>query len=528
MSLQLGAVHAALGFAGAWAGRRRRAIAAAAAAWLVLVLLVLDAASPLWRHAGPLRFLQFPWRLLAATATLQLAAAMGLRAWTQRLPARAEAALLAGLALVALGWHADQFAIAGATGDPVAILRDYHARVKRTSFEHFAYRDEFTPRTARRRPAAPRDADAPPVVLEGPGRVTSLPGASPQRVLVRIEAPAATAARVEQLYLPGWELRLDGEAIDAARLEASLTPEGFARVAVGPGAHRLEASYGGPPGAGARALGVLAALLPFAALLRRPRATGSRGALAARPLDDVEVRRAVGIREARELAPRELAALRRRDQPEIARQQRHRLARRGEVDALRDELLRDGEPGVDARGVDAAEVEREGVDPDDPSREHAARVLPAAPRDLAQRGLEARLPRRRRARTVLAVVVAREGDRLGERSERERRRRERGRALRAPASATSPSAPVSSSAGSAAIARIACGASIARLAGTGQIASHQSSSRLAGSRRRRTRVTPPATSSGARKSGQAPKRAGWWRGFASPSRKRKRGERCAA
>lgn len=281
MSLQLGAVHLVLGLAGAWAGRRSRAIAVAAAAWALLVLLVLDAASPFWRHAGVLRFLQFPWRLLAATATFQVAAAMGLSAWTAALPARAEAALLGGLALVALGWHADQFAISGATGPPDAILRDYHARVKRTTFEHFAYRDEFTPKTAQRRPDAPRDLDAPPVRLEGEGRVTALPGASPQRVRVRIEAPAATAARIEQLYLPGWEVRLDGAPIARDALERSLSPEGFARVAVPAGEHRLEARYRGPPGAGARALGMLAALLPFALLLRPPRAAGSASPRAA-------------------------------------------------------------------------------------------------------------------------------------------------------------------------------------------------------------------------------------------------------
>jgi hypothetical protein len=271
MSLQLGAVHLALAVGGALAGRRSRPVAVAAAAYALLVLLVLDVASPFWAHAGWLRFLQFPWRLLAATATLQLVLALGLRAWTARLAPRAEATLLAGIAIFALGWYAGQFALAGATGDPTAILRDYHARVKRETFEHFAYRDEFTPLAARRRPDRPRDPDAPAVRLEGEGRVRALPGASPHRVRVELELDSPGAARIEQLYLPGWEVALDGREIPREALERSLTAEGFVRVALPPGRHRLEAAYGGPPGAGARAAGMLAALGFFAALLRAPR-----------------------------------------------------------------------------------------------------------------------------------------------------------------------------------------------------------------------------------------------------------------
>ncbi len=275
MSLQLGAVHLGLALAGAVAGRRSRIVRAAAVCYAALALLVLDAASPLWARAGPLRFLQFPWRLLAATATLQLVAALGLRAWTASLGPRGEAVLLAGLGLVAIGWHADQFRVAGATGDPAGILRDYHARVKRETFEHFAYRDEFTPRTALRRPERPRDPEEPAVRLEGVGAVRELPGASAHRIRVAIEAPAPTAFVIEQLYLPGWEIVLDGRAIPRETLERSLTAEGFVRLSLPTaGGHRLEAAYRGPPGAGLRAAGMGVALAGFAWLLRRPPGAG--------------------------------------------------------------------------------------------------------------------------------------------------------------------------------------------------------------------------------------------------------------
>jgi hypothetical protein len=279
MSFALGLPHLALAAAGAWAGRGSRAIRVAAALYALLVLAMLDVARPVWVDAGWLRFVQFPWRLLAAAATLQLVAALGLRAWTAALSPRGEGALLAGLALVALGWYAPQLSVSGATRDPAAILRDYHARVKRETFEHFAYRDEFTPRTAQRRPARPRVFGAPPVRVEGAGRVRGLPGASPHRVRVEIEVPAAARAVIEQLYLPGWEVSLDGRSIPSEALERSLTPEGFASIALpAAGVYRIEARYGGPPGAGARGAGIALALAAFTALLRRPRGSAEGAA----------------------------------------------------------------------------------------------------------------------------------------------------------------------------------------------------------------------------------------------------------
>ena len=273
MSFQLGAVHLALALAGAVAGRRSRLVRVASAGYAALVLLVLDAASPLWEHAGPLRFLQFPWRLLGATATLQLLCALGLRAWTASLPPRVERVFLAGVLLFALGWHAGQFSLERATRDPAALMREYHAQGKRTSFARFAARDEFMPRSARRRPARPRDFGTPPVRLAGEGRVRALPDSSAHRVRVEIDVPAPAVAVLEQLYLPGWEIALDGRPLEREALERSLTPEGFARIEIASaGRHRLDAAYEGPPGGDARGVGMATVLAGFTALLRRPRA----------------------------------------------------------------------------------------------------------------------------------------------------------------------------------------------------------------------------------------------------------------
>ena len=104
---------------------------------------------------------------------------------------------------------------------------------------------------------------------------------------MELAVPAPTAVVIEQLYLPGWEVSLDGRELARTTLDGSLTPEGFVRLALlQAGTHRLEAAYGGPPGGGVRAAGMALVLGVFALLLRPVRAaapaSGASGGAAPR------------------------------------------------------------------------------------------------------------------------------------------------------------------------------------------------------------------------------------------------------
>lgn len=86
---------------------------------------------------------------------------------------------------------------------------------------------------------------------------------------------AATPCTVAlaQLWFPGWDVRVDGRRVPDDELRAALAPDGLVRVRVPPGAHNVEARYGGPPGrCGAAALALLAAAAAGAAALRALRA----------------------------------------------------------------------------------------------------------------------------------------------------------------------------------------------------------------------------------------------------------------
>lgn len=277
MSVQLGAPHLLLALLGGWCGRRRRIVLAASGAYLALVLLMLPVAAPLWERAGILRYVQFPWRLLSVTATLQLVAALGLHGLVEgRRPLAPgwQAAALAAALLGAALWHADQFAI-GAALDPEQSSARAPERVgpRADRVAMLGGRSEYLPATARIRPRRPRDRSLPPLRLEGAGRLRPMGEPDPYHLRYVVATPAPASLVIEQVYLPGWCVRINGRRVERRALERALTPEGFMRIELPTlGVRKVEAAYEGPPGWRRRnAVVVVVAALCVALLLRARR-----------------------------------------------------------------------------------------------------------------------------------------------------------------------------------------------------------------------------------------------------------------
>ena len=269
MSYQLGALHFVLATLGAWAGRRSRPVLWAYASYLLLLLLVLPPSSVLWERAGPLRNVQFPWRLLSVTATLQLVATLGLAPVLAHRPLGRAAALVAVTAFAAW-WHADQFALRGIYNfEPSYILDRYHETLKREGFRDFTAMNEFLPKTARERPPEPRDFDAPVMRLLGTGTVEELSDSDPHHLRFRVEHRGPATIAIDRLYVPGWRVVVDGRVVPRRDLESRLTPTGLIRIDLsGSATRRVEAHYAGPPGQQLRDAGILLAVLGFVVSLR--------------------------------------------------------------------------------------------------------------------------------------------------------------------------------------------------------------------------------------------------------------------
>ena len=259
MSFQLGLPHFALAALGAWLAGDRRLIRGAFLACLGFMLLMSPIATPAWETLSLLQPVQFPWRILAITATLQIIACAGLVGLTvQRLPNRNF--LLATLLLATALWNSNQFQPTD-TLNLNQIARNHH-RNPMASMDTMALANEFLPKTANPDAFPSPRGRSTVVSLDGPGTAEPLPDHNAHRIHYRVRSDVATTATIQQLYLPGWIVRVDGRLLSSKTLEDWLRPDGRMRFPVPAGVmHVVEAHYGGPPGwplrAGLFAAGVL-------------------------------------------------------------------------------------------------------------------------------------------------------------------------------------------------------------------------------------------------------------------------------
>lgn len=288
LSFELGPIHFALAVAGAWLGRRRPFVLAASVLYGALLLLMTPALSSVW-SLYPFYLMQFPWRLLAVTAVFQMIATLGLAPLAQVMTRRriAVALLLVGVTVI---WHRDRLAFRamprGAMDAP---------RIQRMIDESFPGRATFAPldavtpsagdirkAMANVRHAVPLTRLAtfdvsewmPITALEAPlprargesllglwaGSAALVPndGSSKFRLDHAVDGATASVVVINQLYLPGWRVVVDGRAVSDAALRKTLLADGRMAVSLGAGRHRLEAWYDGPPGWRWRLLAMLA------------------------------------------------------------------------------------------------------------------------------------------------------------------------------------------------------------------------------------------------------------------------------
>ncbi len=252
MSFELGVVPILCLVMGAVHGWSDRLVRGTAVASFVLILAMTTPFAFLWQLPG-LAMMQFPWRCLAVVAAL---APLLLVGWAEAVDATARKRLLVflGLLLIVAGWRPEQFQ---ARWRQVNAERTVQSAVERARFspETFAARNEFESKflATTSTPLGTR-----PIVELVAGQVEGVSGYP-----IRLTALASGTARsvvINQMYLPGWRVMLDGVAVPDATVRDRLLPDGRMSIEL-PAfkAARIEARFE-PPHAWARYLGVVAGL----------------------------------------------------------------------------------------------------------------------------------------------------------------------------------------------------------------------------------------------------------------------------
>jgi hypothetical protein len=263
MSFQLGLPHFILALSGMILGWREPFVRGAFGIYLLLLVFMTPLAADVWRFAL-LDNVQFSWRTLSVTAGLQVLALTGLSSLSRDAP-KARPLIVLSLLAFFVGWHGNMFQVNPPFHQVTRAWIDREYALGREQFDAFIQHNPFTPRTAlAARPEAPRENF---LTLEGAGAVVELPDSDSYRLNDDLDLPQTTNVVINQVYFPGWVVRIDDAEVAASDLVAGLTEDGRPRITVPQGRHRLEAYYGGPPGWQIRDLSIIAVLIAVGAAL---------------------------------------------------------------------------------------------------------------------------------------------------------------------------------------------------------------------------------------------------------------------
>lgn len=263
---------AALGWMGCWLlrgeGRRRFwTVNFMGLAALALVFLMTGASAPVWEAISPLRYVQFPWRLLGLVALpVAWLAGAGVAAVGERWQAWTASGALALLLIGALPTlYSPPWTPLQADFSPRQMIE---LELDGVALGTTANR-EYTPVWVE---VAPHESGQVLISYESGGPVDrfereSLPEGASFRIvssgaardIFEINSPQPFRATIRRFYFPGWQARLDGEPVQITPSD----PHGFITVPLPVGEHRLELRFGSTP---PRAAGALLSLISLLAL----------------------------------------------------------------------------------------------------------------------------------------------------------------------------------------------------------------------------------------------------------------------
>ncbi len=236
MSFQIGPLQwvalalALVVLARAAASRRGRARAPLLAFWLAVVtgamFLMTGGSVSIWNHVAPMRFLQFPWRLLMLVSVGCAATAAILLSLVRRPSIQTALVIAAVVARLALSWGAltpPRYLDARATDIDSPQWADTAAATSHPFVE-----DGYFPADVTRRP----DGPVPPWTVAGQGTVSPIK-VSDTVIDVGTASTTPLCVIFSSPYFPGWNAHIDGRRAPIDIRAGS----GYMEVAVPPGAH---------------------------------------------------------------------------------------------------------------------------------------------------------------------------------------------------------------------------------------------------------------------------------------------------
>lgn len=264
MPFQLGLPHFLWATIGVMRGKKNRIIVISYVLYLFFILLMSPVSVFLWEKLDFLQYVQFPWRILSVTALLQIICVSGMAT----IPlvskeTRTGRLIILGVLLISLSWYAQSFKIPPRWVSENDALRVFH-QSKYRDYMIYAAGNEFLPKTASLEKVGNPRGNMPLILLDPPCEIVRLEGNSSSRLRYQITNKAFAKVTINQFYLPGWKVKVNGHEISSHYLASHLTPDGRIQFDLPKsGSYEIKAYYDEPPGWFWRNLGMGVAALGF-------------------------------------------------------------------------------------------------------------------------------------------------------------------------------------------------------------------------------------------------------------------------
>ena len=266
MPFQLGLPHFLLAVVGMIWGRKDKIIQVSFALYILLIFLMTNYSIPLWNKVTLIQYAQFPWRILSVTASLQIICISGMKNILAKHKHQwIKVTLLLFILIITTAWHSNQFRINNYPYNASEALKR-HRQTKLMLFHSYTIENELMPKTISIKDIKGPRGNSPLVLVEPPAEIEELKGNTNYRIRYEVKNKVPSAVIINQFYMPGWRVIVDGKDISPLELEGSLTPDGRIKFSLPSGKdHQIEAFYGGPPGWFARNIIIFIASIAFLA-----------------------------------------------------------------------------------------------------------------------------------------------------------------------------------------------------------------------------------------------------------------------
>ena len=250
MSFQIGIFHFILAICGIIAGRRNRIIVISGITYFLFIFMMTQFSAGVWKILPVIRMLQFPWRILMITSLLQVICFCGIKNLKLKKTPLFYSTVIT-LFVIMILWHREQFVCRDwskcdlfSKNTPSFLLKKEKEAISRAYYP-FCNENEFLSKYVKGPLPPPRNG-GPIITLKGNVKIIS-GNSSMNRIMYTLCSKGSSSLRINQIYLPGWKVKINGLYVDDPVLIKNLTRSGLMTLPLGNGYYSIEAWYDGPP-----------------------------------------------------------------------------------------------------------------------------------------------------------------------------------------------------------------------------------------------------------------------------------------